>query len=99
MDCAAASCIRYVSGISHRCLCEFWRSPIALDRKLLPLASFLQLGVTKGGNRNPRPSDVPPFRCSKNVSRKVAGSLLNSWNVHFVQRLFKQTGFATADDG
>jgi hypothetical protein len=30
MDCPAASCIRYLGSLSHRCLCKFWRSPFAL---------------------------------------------------------------------
>jgi hypothetical protein len=30
MDCPAASGVRYISGIIHRCLCRFRRSPIAL---------------------------------------------------------------------
>ena len=34
MDRPAASCVNYISGIIHRCLCRFWRSPIAL--KILP---------------------------------------------------------------
>ena len=34
MDCPAARCVNYISGIIHRCLCRFWRSPIAL--KILP---------------------------------------------------------------
>ena len=34
MDCPADSCVNCIRGIIHRCLCRFWRSPIAM--KLLP---------------------------------------------------------------
>jgi hypothetical protein len=36
MDCPVASCVNYISGIIHRCLCRFWRSPFALN--ILPPA-------------------------------------------------------------
>jgi hypothetical protein len=56
MDRHAAGCLRYNSGIIHRCLCRFWRSPIALN------ASYcLSLSTLRGRETPQNTLNLAPF--------------------------------------
>jgi hypothetical protein len=73
MDFPAASCLRCRGRVSYRCLCQSWRSPIALNRKLSPDTVV----IVDTGNYYPQERDgrIEAIEAGTTESRWVAQQL------------------------